>query len=294
LETLPAWDGNDHIRALASTVPTDNTAWSDHFYRWFLGLVAQWKQMNRTHGNSVVPLLVGSQGCGKSTWCRNLLPAELRAYYTDSIDFGSKRETEMALHRFALINLDEFDSIKLGQQPFLKHLLQKPDVNIRRPHKSSIIAEKRYGVFIATCNHFDLLSDPTGSRRFLCVEVDGRIGETGTFPLTQAYAQALAALRNGERYWFDKDEEALVIENNLQFQQIPVEEQLLLEYFTFTSEPDGDGEWLAAIEIINRLQKRSKIKIGEGRIRHFCRILNRHEVPMKRMKHGNTYGVKEI
>jgi hypothetical protein len=99
----------------------------------------------------------------------------LRAYYTDSIDFGSKRETEMALHRFALINLDEFDSIRLGQQPYLKHLLQKPDANIRRPHKSSIVAEKRYGAFIATCNHFDLLSDPTGSRRFLCVKVDGQI-----------------------------------------------------------------------------------------------------------------------
>ncbi|MDR0748420.1 MAG: DUF3874 domain-containing protein [Tannerellaceae bacterium] len=296
LDTLPVWDGNDHIRALASTVPTDNTAWPHHFYRWFLGLAAQWKQMNRTHANSVVPLLVGSQGCGKSTWCRNLLPPELRAYYTDSIDFGSKRETEMALHRFALINLDEFDSIRLGQQPYLKHLLQKPEANIRRPHKSSIVAEKRYGVFIATCNHFDLLGDPTGSRRFLCVEVDGQIGETAAFPLAQAYAQALAALRSGERYWFDRKEEALLMENNLQFQQTPVEEQLLLQYFTFVNEPEGegDGEWLAAIEIINRLQKRSKIKIGEGRIRHFCRILSRHEIPMKHTRSGNAYWVKEI
>jgi predicted P-loop ATPase len=166
-------------------------------------------------------------------------------------------------------------------------------VNIRRPHKSSIIAEKRYGVFIATCNHFDLLSDPTGSRRFLCVKVEGQIGETDAFPLAQAYAQALAALRRGDRYWFDREEEALITENNLQFQQIPVEEQLFLRYFTL-AKPDGDGEWLPAIEIINRLQKRSKIKIGEGRIRHFCRILSRHEVPMKHTRCGNIYWVKEI
>jgi predicted P-loop ATPase len=208
--------------------------------------------------------------------------------------FPTGREQKNRVFHFALINLDEFDSVKPGQQPYLKHLLQKPDVNIRRPHKSSIIAEKRYSVFIATCNHFDLLSAPTGSRRFLCVETDGLIKRTDAFPLAQAYAQALAALRNGERYWFDREEEALITENNLQFQQIPAEEQLLLRYFTFANTPDGDGEWLAAIEIINRLQKRSKIKIGEGRIRHFCRILSRHEVPMKRMKHGNAYRVKEI
>jgi predicted P-loop ATPase len=218
----------------------------------------------------------------------------MRDDYTDGIDFGSKRETEMALHRFALINLDEFDSIKLGQQPYLKHLLKKPDVNIRRPHKSSIVAEKRYGVFIATCNHVDLLSDPTGSRRFLCVKIDGRIGDTGSFPLSQAYAQAFAALRNGERYWFDRREEALVMENNLQFQQIPVEEQLFLRYFTFSNEPEGAGEWLSAIEIVDRIQKRGRIKIGEGRIRHFCRILSRHEVPVKHTRCGNAYWVKEI
>ncbi len=37
------WDGKDHIRALARTVPTDNPYWADWFYTWFLGMVDQWR-----------------------------------------------------------------------------------------------------------------------------------------------------------------------------------------------------------------------------------------------------------
>lgn len=97
LDHLPEWDGKDHIRALADTVPTSSKLWRNHFYRWFLGLVAQWKQMSSVYANSVLPLLVGEQGCGKSTWCRNLLPPVLRDFYTDSIDFGNRRDAELML-----------------------------------------------------------------------------------------------------------------------------------------------------------------------------------------------------
>ncbi len=293
LDHLPVWNGVDHIRALAKTIPTDNTDWPDLFYRWFLGLVAQWKQMSKTHANSVVPLLVGKQGCGKSTWCRNLIPHELRDYYTDGLDLGSKRETEMALHRFALINLDEFDSISLNHQPFLKHLLQKPEINARRPYKSSIRSLKRYGVFIATCNNLDLLTDPTGSRRFLCVEITGQIDENQMIDISQVYAQALAVLQNGERYWFDKEDEAQIIENNSVFQQISPEEQLLLHYFTPVEEFEEDGEWMLAIEIVLRLQKLGKIKFSQAHVRHFGRILMKNHIPVKRTNRGNMYHLKQ-
>ena len=44
------------------------------------------------------------------------MPPELRGYYTDSIDFGRKRDAEMYLNRFALINIDEFDQVSSTQQ----------------------------------------------------------------------------------------------------------------------------------------------------------------------------------
>ena len=46
------WDGKDHIRALARTVPTANPYWADWFYTWFLGMVDQWRgYSHRQYGN---------------------------------------------------------------------------------------------------------------------------------------------------------------------------------------------------------------------------------------------------
>ena len=83
------WDGKDRIRALADLVPCENPHWRELFYRWFLSMTAHWRGLDRQHGNSTSPLLVGAQGYRKSTFCRILLPPELRFGYTDSIDFKS-------------------------------------------------------------------------------------------------------------------------------------------------------------------------------------------------------------
>ena len=46
------WDGKDHIRALARTVPTNNPYWANWFYTWFLGMVDQWRGFtHRQYGN---------------------------------------------------------------------------------------------------------------------------------------------------------------------------------------------------------------------------------------------------
>ena len=121
------------------------------------------------HANNISPLLVGAQGTRKSTFCRSLIPPAIRVYYTDSIDFSQKKDAELYLNRFALINIDEFDQISATQQGFLKHILQKPIVNIRKPHATAVLELRRYASFIATSNQKDLLTDPTGSRRFICI-----------------------------------------------------------------------------------------------------------------------------
>ena len=73
------WDGKDHIRKLARTVPTKNPYWEDWFYTWFLGMVRQWQVGSLAkYGNQAVPLLISDQGWNKTTFCEQLLPPELR------------------------------------------------------------------------------------------------------------------------------------------------------------------------------------------------------------------------
>ena len=94
----------------------------------------------------------------------------------------------MYLSRFALINMDEFDQVKESQQGFLKHVMQKPAVTIRKPHQASVESLRRYASFIATSNHYDVLTDTSGSRRFICVRLTGPIESSEKINHDQLYA----------------------------------------------------------------------------------------------------------
>lgn len=291
---LPKWDGKDHIRKLAKRVPCNNIRWADHFHRWFLSMVAHWLGLDREHGNSTTPLLVGDQGCGKSTYCLNILPPELRQFYTDSIDFSKRRDTELALHRYALVNIDEFDSVKDTHQSYLKHILQKANVSTRLPYQTANRNLRRYATFIATSNNFNILTDPTGSRRFICIEVTDTIDYIQPIDYEQLYAQAMEALANGERYWFTHEEETEIVANNRQFQQIPPEEQLFLQYFRLPKKNEV-GEFLLSIEILGRIkQKQRDFSYTKTVISNFGRLLKRNGIPSKRSNRGTIYQVVEL
>lgn len=290
---LPNWDGKDRIAELAGRVPCENIHWMMLFHRWFLNMVAHWRGYDKQHANSTSPLLVGAQGTRKSTFCRDLIPPELRGYYTDSIDFGRKRDAEMYLNRFALINIDEFDQITLTQQGFLKHILQKPVVNLRKPYGNSIQELQRYASFIATSNHSDLLSDPSGSRRFICINITGRIRNGVAINYLQPYAQAVQELREGECFYFSPEEEAVLMENNQEFElQTPVG-HLFQQYFRSADEGEK-CETLLAVDILGRIQKKSGFKLSATKIVHLGRILRKLGVPCKKMKNGNFYCVVEL
>lgn len=286
------WDGHDRIRELAARVPCNNRHWADLFYRWFLNMVAHWRQTDRKYANCTVPLLVGPQAYRKSTFCRSLLPPELQAYYTDRIDSSNKRDAEISLNRFALINMDEFDQNRVNQQAFLKHILQKPIVNVRRPHGTATQEMRRYASFIGTSNHKDLLTDTSGSRRYIVVDVTGPI-DCSPIDYEQLYAQAMHDLYKGERYWFDPEDEKVMNESNQEFQVMPIAEQLFHEYFRAATEGEECEQFLA-IEILEQVQHDSKIRVSDCNIIQFGRILQKNRVPSVHTKRGNVYRVVRI
>lgn len=287
------WDGKDRIRPLAGLVPCNNPHWRELFYRWFLSMVAHWRGMDKQHGNSTSPLLVGSQGYRKSTFCRIILPPELRFGYTDSIDFKSKQEAERYLGRFFLINIDEFDQINVTQQGFLKHLLQKPVTNLRKPYGSAIRETRRYASFIGTSNQKDLLTDPSGSRRFICIEVTAPIDTHVTINYKQLYAQAMDAIYKGERYWLDDKDEAILKQTNREFEQESPLEQLFHCYLR-TPEEGEQGEWLTTMQILNYLQTKTRDKLAISKVSQFGRTLQKLNITFKKATRGTAYYLKKM
>lgn len=237
------WDGRDRISALAATVPTDQPEqWARWFHVWLLAMVAQWQGRDQRFGNALVPLLVSPQGMHKSTFCRNLLPRELRSWgYTDNLSLAEERPVHQAMAQMLLINLDEFNRISpQKQQGFLKNIVQLPSVKVRRPYAKHIEEVPRLATFIATTNMTDVLTDPSGSRRFIGVRVTGNIDVSTTPNHEQLFAQALYELDHGARYWLDDAETAELMASNRQFHRLPSALQYVLEYFEAGSQADAE------------------------------------------------------
>ena len=220
LEHLPQWDGHDRVTALAARVPTQWQEWPRLFHIWMRSMVAMWQGKGQLTGNALVPLLIGRQGCGKSSFCRILLPRDLMDYYNDRINFKNEQDLNLGLSSFALINLDEFDRVTQRQQVVLKYLVSTADLKYRPPYGKAYTSNRRYASFIGTTNDQTPLTDPTGSRRFICVGIDGDIDFETPVQHDQLYAQLMQEIQQGERYWLTKDEERALMEHNLQYQRL--------------------------------------------------------------------------
>lgn len=289
------WDGKDHIRALARTVPTANPYWADWFYTWFLGMVDQWRgYSHRQYGNSVAPLLISKQGYNKSTFCRRLLPPELQWGYSDNLILSEKRQVYQAMAQFMVINLDEFNQISPQvQQGFLKNLIQLPTLKYKPPYGSHVMEFPRLASFIATSNMKDILSDPSGNRRFIGVELTGPIDVSVRPNYQQLFAQALSALNNGEKSYFDAQQVKLIMKSNSQFEIIQPIDQYFLLYFELV-ENEKEGEYLTAAEIFDYLKKQIGSSLKVNSLMGFGRKLaNMSELKHKRFADGMKYLVKK-
>ena len=255
LDQLPQWDGQDRVKALAERVPTNQPHWEEYLHTWLLGMVAHWQGRNSLTGNALTPLLIGRQGCGKSSFCRILLPPELRDYYNDRISFKNETDLNLGLTSFALINIDEFDKVTQRQQVLLKYLLSTADVKFRPPYGKAYKQYRRYTSFIGTTNQPKPLTDPTGSRRFVCVEITDMIDFSDTLDHRQLYAQLKQEVADGRRYWLSDDEIERLIEENERFQRIDSLGEMIAELFIMPEKPD-EARWMSTTEVLKKLQNR--------------------------------------
>ena len=285
------WDGKDYIRALARTVPTDNPYWEDWFYTWFLAMVDQWRSYShRKYGNSVAPLLISRQGYNKSTFCRSLVPPELQWGYNDNLVLSEKRQVLQAMCQALLLNLDEFNQISPQvQQGFLKNIIQLPSVKMKPPYGSHVQEFPRMASFIATSNMEDILSDPSGNRRFLGVELTGPIDVSQLPNYEQLYAQALAALQAGEKTYFDAEQTKLIMASNRKFEVISPVDQYFNLYFDLTDDVK-QGEYLTAAEIFQELKSHIGSSVKLSNLISFGRKLSQMpSIHRKRFNDGMRY-----
>ena len=299
LESLPKWDGQNQVAELFGRIPGLTSEQLNWCSIWLRSAVAHWLQMDMLHGNEAVPILIGQQGCGKSTFAVRLLPEKLRQYFLDHINFGNKFDSEMALTHNLFVNIDELANMGASQQGKLKQTLSKVRVNGRPIFGKSQDDRLRFASFLATTNDEPPLCDPTGSRRYICLHIPAGeyIDNSSVINYDQLYAQVMYELCHQQTpYWFTNDEVARIQQKNLPFFKTDDLESMIRNCFRVPEgEEEDEGKWMNCSEIFQVLHEHypmlmsnlsTKIRIGQSLKLMGCK--------MKHTKKGQAYQLIEL
>ena len=287
MATLPEWDGTDRVTMLAARV-SGKAMWLNGFHRWMLGMVAQWLGYPARCANALAPILISAeQGMCKSTFCSILLSEELRGYYTDKFAITSTSGCEQKISTFGLINMDEFDQYTERMMTILKNLMQMKKVNYRKCFKAYYSDLPRIASFIGTSNEKSLLADETGSRRFLCIEVEKPI-DCSPIDYTQLYAQLKFELESGKRYWLSKEEEEEIQLHNRAFYRHSPEEEAFFKVFALPKDGEPCTE-LMSVDIHRILLKRFPVLMRGVKPTKIGRIMTKVGATRIHTDKGNVY-----
>ncbi len=238
IQQLPAWDGNDRVTELSSHVHAQATMvltsddeaqqlfqWAIH--KWLVGMVATW--MSDCEGNQEILTLIGPQGIYKTTFFRHILPPPLHEYFWENAhnSFRSK-DDKIALTENCLVEIEEVEAIEGADMAELKGLATSLYVKERRPYAVYREQKARLASFCATGNQQKILTDKTGTRRWLCHLVSS-IDNPREWELDyeQLYAQLYQEYLSGFQYYLSKDEELLLERRNQPFRRVSPEEELI-------------------------------------------------------------------
>lgn len=212
----------------------------------------------------------------------------------DNINLGNKFDKEMALTNNLLVNIDELDQVRASRQAELKQTLSKFEVNGRPIFGRHQLVRPRFASFMATTNNRRPLNDPTGSRRFICIDIpEGMVIDNETaIEYDQLYAQALHELQvNNARYWLNAQETSRLMKLNHDYQKIGDVPEMVATNFRMP-ETDEECTPMMIADIISHLKKvypnlktdaKLNVKVGVA--------LRNLDYPRKLTKKGAIYHI---
>jgi hypothetical protein len=145
----------------------DKNVYLDIFLKkWLISLIAS------AYGTYSLMILVlnGEQGTNKTKFFRNLLPKELRQFYSESnLDEG--KDSEILMTKKWLIVDDEFGGKSKKDATKLKRLSSQQTFSIRMPYGRVSEDLLRLAVLGGTSNDYEVINDPTGNRRVIPINI---------------------------------------------------------------------------------------------------------------------------
>ena len=299
--SLPKWNGEtDYIALVANMVrvkrhgsETQEEAqqrFVECLRKWLVAMVAS--LLDRNVVNNVILVLVGRQGIYKTTFFNHLLPPPLQQYFfTKTNSDRMTKDDKLSLAEFAIICLEELDSMKPVELNQLKAMITTKTISERAAYDRFKSNRKHIASFCGTGNNIQFLTDDSGNRRWLPFEVEN-IDEPQPhkFHYTDLYSQATTLWQCGFRYWFNQQEIDTLAAYVSNFEQVCIEEELLLTYYRKPL-PGEQCQELTCSNIIEKINMYIKKSLSAQVL---GKVLRKHQFEFSTKRKGTIYYVVEL
>jgi putative DNA primase/helicase len=214
--TSATWDGKDRIDDLISTLVMSDFSFENDDWQYKKLAITTWLIQcvaaadNAVHASNkrgapkfeLVLVLQGSQGVGKTSWFRSLLPKAFGKYIIDGahLDPADKDSVKKAISCW-ICELGELDAtFRRADIARLKAFLSSEVDSLRLPYDRVTSTFCRRSSFGASVNAIEFLVDSTGNRRFLPIQVDKC--ERHTINMQQLWAQVWHLYTKQDAAWW--------------------------------------------------------------------------------------------
>jgi predicted P-loop ATPase len=225
------WDGTSRLARVASEILNVRTESEDEtallsalISRWLVSLVA--RPLKPGIKVDSVLILVGRQGCGKSSFFR-----VIGGQWFSDTEMGLDKDGLMQLGGSWLYEWGELENI-FGRNTVsrIKQFITSDRDKFRPPFGRTPITVLRTSIIVGTTNLDSFLHDATGSRRFWVIPAG-----TINLPLLrdwreQLLAEVVTLFRKGEQHWLTEAEELRRQEFVSQFNETDPWEERVLQY----------------------------------------------------------------
>lgn len=205
------WDGKERIDTLLIDYfgAEDNIYAREAMRKMLVGAVA--RIMKPGCKFDLVLTLVGSQGCGKSTFIKKLG----KEWFSDTFLTVQGKEALEQIQGAWLIEMAELSGLRKAEVEAVKHFISKQEDIFRPAYGRTPETYPRQCVFFGTTNNPAFLRDPSGNRRFMPIDVVIERATKSVFDdlteseVDQIWAEAMVMYKKGEPLYLSEEANAM-------------------------------------------------------------------------------------
>jgi len=228
------WDGVERIGEVAQHFEDRDSVFYFFFRRWLIGAVAK----VFTAAQNPMLVLDGDQDAGKSFFVRWLATPLPKMHVEGPIRPDNKDDQIRLITRWIWEVAELGSTTRRSDRESLKHFLTVEQQTVRAPYGHFDMTKPALASFIGTVNGEGggLLDDPTGTRRFVVVELTSIDWSYADIDVNQVWAEAMAAYRAGEEWRLQDDERVLSRRINERYRVQDPLDDLLTQLFEMDAE----------------------------------------------------------